>query len=370
MTSVRLVADDLTGALDTGAALLGLAGRLPAYWADVIPSELPPSAVLDGGTRELDRAEAVARASVLASSLAGADIAYRKVDSLLRGHALAEVAATFRSGAWAHGVFAPAFPAQGRVTRGGRQFALGEGGLWSAVSGDLPAALRLEGVPASLVRPDGDLPAGIGVFDAGDDEDLGRVVETALWCGGPVLWCGSGGLAGALARGADPSPLPALRPPILGVFGSDQPATERQLDACGPWRTRLAAGGREGTLRVAARLEADGAALVSFELPDGLSRDAAAAAIRAAIEPLVAYLPAPGTLVVAGGETLRAVCETLGARRLDLIGSVTPGVPRSVLCGGRWDGVEIVSKSGAFGRPHLLLDLLRSAGIAARRNES
>lgn len=370
MTSVRLVADDLTGALDTGAELLGLSGSMPAYWADVTPSELPPSAVLDSGTRELDRAEALARAGALAASLAGADIAYKKVDSLLRGHALAEVAATFRSGAWSHGILAPAFPVQGRVTRGGRQFALGADGLWSAVSGDLPAALRLEGVPASLARPGVDPLAGIGVFDAGDDEDLVRVVETARRCGGPVLWCGSGGLAFALARGADASTLPALRLPILGVFGSDQPATERQLDACGWWWARLASGGHEDALRVAARLEADGAALVSFVLADGLSRKAAAAAIRAAMGTLIAHLPAPATLVVAGGETLRALCETLGARCLDLIGSVTPGVPRSVLRGGRWDGVEIVSKSGAFGGPDLLLDLLRGAGIAVERSES
>jgi hypothetical protein len=28
------------------------------------------------------------------------------------------------------------------------------------------------------------------------------------------------------------------------------------------------------------------------------------------------------------------------------------------MCGGRWNGVTVVSKSGAFGHPHLLRDLL------------
>jgi hypothetical protein len=33
-------------------------------------------------------------------------------------------------------------------------------------------------------------------------------------------------------------------------------------------------------------------------------------------------------------------------------------VPRSILRGGRWGGVTVISKSGAFGTPALLRDLL------------
>jgi D-threonate/D-erythronate kinase len=35
-----------------------------------------------------------------------------------------------------------------------------------------------------------------------------------------------------------------------------------------------------------------------------------------------------------------------------------------VLRGGRWDGVEVISKSGAFGGDSLLRDLLERNGLA------
>ncbi len=72
----------------------------------------------------------------------------------------------------------------------------------------------------------------------------------------------------------------------------------------------------------------------------------------------------PRTLIVAGGETLRAVCVALGAKALEVQGQVAPGLPRSVLQGGRWEGAEVISKSGAFGGDALWRDLLEQNGLA------
>ena len=71
--------------------------------------------------------------------------------------------------------------------------------------------------------------------------------------------------------------------------------------------------------------------------------------------------------MVAGGETLRGLCLALGATSLEVQGRIVPGLPRSVMRGGRWDGVTVLSKSGAFGPPNLLRDLLRSAQPATER---
>ena len=54
---------------------------------------------------------------------------------------------------------------------------------------------------------------------------------------------------------------------------------------------------------------------------------------------------------------------SLGAASLEVQGRILPGLPRSVLRGGLWDGVTVVSKSGAFGPPHLLRDLLAANGL-------
>src|SRR3954451_21826491 len=96
--TVRLLADDLTGALDTAAELVGLSGPIPVFWHGAIPSRLPANAAFDSGTRELSGADAAAVVTRLTPLMDGADIAYKKVDSLLRGPTLMEIAATLRTG--------------------------------------------------------------------------------------------------------------------------------------------------------------------------------------------------------------------------------------------------------------------------------
>jgi uncharacterized protein YgbK (DUF1537 family) len=360
--TLRLLADDLTGALDTAAEFVGVSGPIPVYWTQPAARDLPASAALDSGTRELPEAEAVAVVGELARALERGGIAYKKVDSLLRGHTLPELAACFRRGAWRHCVFAPAFPHQERITRGGRQFARRDGD-WAPVSGDLVAGIAATGVPVQRGRCDRELAPGIGVFDAETDTDLDRIVAIGRRASAPVLWCGSGGLAGALARGTDPVAPAVLHPPVLGLFGSDQPATARQLAACGRHWLKLPDGGPASAAKLEGRLRAGGVALASFDLPAGISREEAGERIRRYVAALTSGSDAPRTVVVAGGETLRALCTVLGAEALEVRGRIEPGVPRSVMRGGRWNGVDVVSKSGAFGRPDLWRELLQRSGL-------
>jgi uncharacterized protein YgbK (DUF1537 family) len=176
-----------------------------------------------------------------------------------------------------------------------------------------------------------------------------------------VLWCGSGGLGRALAAAAPARAERRLAAPVLGLFGSDQAVTQRQLAACGPLWLRLDPA--EGPARVAAGLAARGAALASLALPEGLARAEAARRIAQGFAHLLRDLPRPGTLLVAGGETLAAICAALGATALEAQGLVGPGVPRAVLRGGRWDSLNLVSKSGAFGADTLWRDLLAENGV-------
>jgi D-threonate/D-erythronate kinase len=356
MTALRLLADDLTGALDTAAEFVALTGPVDAFWHGVIPAELPDNAALDSGTRELEAAAAAAIAGGLSRHLSAGSIAFKKIDSLIRGPTIAELAAV--AGCWQYCALAPAFPFQGRITRGGRQYARQADGHWRPAGDDLVAALRTHGVNARLGRLETALQPGITVFDAETDDDLGRIVATAGRCPHPVLWSGSGGLAQALVAGVTAPALPPLRRPILGLFGSDQSATLAQLAACEPHWTNLSSGRARSIEAVASRLAATGIALVSFDLPAGTARQVAANRIARHVDQLIQTLDPPGTLIVAGGETLRSVCRSLGASSLQVQGRIVPGVPRSILRGGRWPGVNVVSKSGAFGHPHLLRDLL------------
>ena len=56
---------------------------------------------------------------------------------------------------------------------------------------------------------------------------------------------------------------------------------------------------------------------------------------------LLRQLDMPGTLVIAGGETLRDVCDMLEAEWLEVDGEIMPGVSTSVMNGGRWDGMTV-----------------------------
>jgi len=67
----------------------------------------------------------------------------------------------------------------------------------------------------------------------------------------------------------------------------------------------------------------------------------------------------PKTLLIAGGETLKAQMLAVAARALRVVGRLEPGLPKSVIQGGRWAGVDVISKSGAFGPPELWFSLLR-----------
>jgi uncharacterized protein YgbK (DUF1537 family) len=364
--SLRLLADDLTGALDTAAEFVELCGPLEVRWAGGLPASVPESLAVDSGTRERPRAEAIEIVQGLALLLRNASIAYKKIDSLMRGAWSGELAACFRMGIWRHCVVAPAFPYQGRRTQGGRQFARMPDGSWSAASGDIATELRAEDLIAVHAGPTDTLADGISVFDAATDEDLDRIVAAGHSAPGPVIWCGSGGLARALARGHNVETSSKLRKPVLGLFGSDQPATAAQLSVCEAHWTRLS-GHREEVSIIGRRLAETRVAFVSPELPTETSRAAARRRINEILASVAANLAPPGTLIVAGGETLKSLCSSLGTQSLLVTGQITPGLPRSVMQGGLWDGVEIVSKSGAFGPPTLWRDLLIENGLTSER---
>ncbi|WP_207540508.1 four-carbon acid sugar kinase family protein [Sabulicella rubraurantiaca] len=360
---LRLLADDLTGALDTAAELSALCGPVPIRWD--IGEAGRGSAAFASLTREAPRAEAAAhRAASMAPALAGADIAFKKLDSLLRGHVAAELAALWRTGAWRNCVLAPAFPAQRRIARSGRVWAGTPGGDWAPVTmPDWTAA----GLELRAGSPDEPLPEGITWFDAEDEAEMARIAARGRAAAGPVLWCGSGGLARALAGDQTVRADLLLEAPVLGLFGSDQAATFRQLAACDHAWLRLGKGEDASRLRHA--LEAKGVALTSLDLPSGLDRDAASRAIAGGFAAILRDLPRPGTLLVAGGETLLAIAEALGAHGLVATGAVAPGVPRSRLQGGAWDGLTVISKSGAFGGDALWRDLLAANDLLLRGTE-
>ncbi|MGJ4951813.1 four-carbon acid sugar kinase family protein [Bradyrhizobium sp. HKCCYLS20291] len=362
---LHLIADDLTGALDTAAQFVGVCDTIRADWRNRAGSG---SVALDTGARELSAAAAAAAlVARLAQQPFDADaLHFAKIDTLWRGHPAQEIAAWLRNGAFARCLIAPAFPHHGRVTRDGRQFRRGEAG-WTQVETDLATDLQRLGIAVTPRRPGAAAPDGVSLWDAESDADLDAIVAAGRRNDRQTLWCGAGGLAAALARslGVTPHATAQLRGPVLGLFGSDQPTTAAQVEACGQLALAVPDSSEAGIADIAARLEREGAALVHLALPAGLPRDAAASRIADDFARIIHALPRPQTLVVAGGETLRAICTALDTDHLELVGQIEPGVPCSIMRGGARDGLTVVSKSGAFGDRDLLKRLLARIPLPA-----
>src|SRR4051812_44414321 len=123
MLEVAVIADDLTGAADTGIgfALAGLSTFVAFY--DTSPPSSARILAFDTDSRALAAKAAAERAASAATRARarGARTIYKKIASPLRGNVGAESAAIFRAvGEQAVVVACPAFPAMGRTIKGGR----------------------------------------------------------------------------------------------------------------------------------------------------------------------------------------------------------------------------------------------------------
>lgn len=377
----RIVADDLTGALDT-VAVLGRQDSVPVCLGLLPPEPRRAAAVaaLATVTRDGPAETLATRLAPAARWLAGAALPYKKLDSLLRGNSFAELAALLQGQQrLTRIVFAPAFPAQGRFTAGDRH--------WVGPPQD-PAAPALSEVCASL----GAAFAAVGLTarggrtlaDCGEaqvlipqvlhDADLDalaahwREPRSAHW-----LWAGSAGLAAALARqGAwppeAPNPeagrsAPAAPPPgpaLTLVSCSRHPVLRAQLAALRALHP--------GWFVDIDRLEdvpPPGPRVLDLSPDQPLAVPEAARLLFRRAEQLVRRLPRPDNLLVVGGDTLLALCQAAGVGELLAQPARRGGWGLAQLCGGPWDGLACHSRSGAFGGPQDLVELMHSLASTA-----
>ena len=312
MANALVVADDFTGAMDTGHGFaaggrsVGVALRGPATDEPDGGAADPDVRVIDADTRSADPETA---AETVADLLADAPpLVYKKLDSTLRGNVVAEVDAAVDAIDAGLAVVAPAFPATGRVTATGYHLVdgvpLAEAG-YGATTSHLPtrfessrypvASLPIETVAsgADAVRSalesllaDGAAATGPAVVtcDAIHDRHLESIAAAAQSLEATVLFAGSGGLASAVSvpatststSGADREGRPDGNEDgdgALAVVGSVNDRTLEQLAAVpddivvgldpadavrDPGRA-----GREAADELASRLETNGRAVVT-----------------------------------------------------------------------------------------------------------
>ena len=358
-TDIRVVADDLTGALDSAVSFASPVNGIGVSWQ--LDRTFAGRMAIDVATREGPVATAVQRHRMLAPWLAGGRLSFKKIDSLLRGHVMAEIEACIVGGTYQRVVLAPAFPFQGRVTRLGRQWRIDRPEM---VGPDLVAGLR-QRFPAGRSTP-GSRPVDlITLYDAETDADLDKVVAAVP--GEATKKDDTGGLAAALARhmNAPPKPAPVFSAPFVALVGTNHEVTAEQVAFFASTHAdgHIVVQGdiEDATMRLTNRMMRGEPSVVSVAASG--DRHIVTAHIGKVFASLLGGLPKPGTLLVTGGETLRSVCDSLRAIELTVECEIEPGLPVSRIAGGVFDGLATISKSGAFGDYALLCKL---AALAQR----
>src|SRR5215207_10006391 len=339
---VAIIADDLTGAADTGVQLARAGYRTAVAFRDapIPPAEDLDAVALDTDSRAMPAGFAAKRVMEAGHTVRHAGIVYKKLDSTLRGPIAAELAAALGASGRDRAVVAQAFPAAGRTTADGVQLVRGVPVHETEAKNDPRTPVREGHVPTLLAAAfpsvvslnDEDLANPAAVRRA-RDEDLETLVR-AVPDPSEVLWAGSAGLAVALGRVYPgpragktlPQPTPARK--VLVVVGSLSGVARQQLRsleeqgcAAVPVSDRSGAG-REALGKVREALSG-GACAALHSAEDRISSDAGD--VVGVLAEVVGALSGEGlfdALVLTGGDTAVGVARRLGAVGVRLEGEV------------------------------------------------
>jgi len=370
---VLIVADDLTGAMDSAGPFASLGIET---WVVAVPMRCNPASLksarvvsVNTDTRHLPGPQAAVRVREIVRHLGvgSFDIVVKKIDSTLRGNVVAETVALLDVSGRREAVVAAAFPAQGRTVRGGivhvdgkplAQTAFVKDALSSPplaplqqVFAEAKPGLRVRAVVPSDAFGDG---TDIWIADSEFDADLARIVETLESRMNSVLMVGSAGLTHALAQVCfEGHPAPSGRQHVTGTIvfavGSRAQRSAEQVEA-------LAAEPGTKVLRVPnGRLQCTEIPLARNLVLKATADDAgregdagrvAADMARHAIG--LAHRAQAQALVATGGDTAIAILTASDNPALQVLGDLMPGIPYARI---RLQGspIWLVTKAGGFG---------------------
>lgn len=415
MYSVEVVADDLTGAMDTAQ---GFAARgytttvLVAPGADattVAPDEDTAVLSINTDSRYEEEHRAVDSVSETIARLPAHTI-YKKVDSTLRGNFAAEVDAALTASEADFALVAPAFPPTGRTTEDDIHYVNGtpvaeteygddDKGPMSSSLTELFASLErpvesvsLRTVDAGSERVASVIADAVGrherapvlVCNAREDSHLAAVGESGAAF--DTLYVGSGGLAEQLpVSGTDagePSP-PQISPgAALGVVGSVSATTLTQLDHVSDeaivefdGHSLLRGDDTDGVTRAVQRLRNDRRIVLTAATDDGAVERTIAAGRELGLASTevcervatglaerateVLRTETPSGLLLTGGDIAVAVIRALDATAVTLTGEeVEAGIPIGTFADGSTAGMPLITKAGGFGSEETIVNCL------------
>ncbi len=351
---VLILADDLTGALDTASqfgrgSFVALNHESAGYgWKCVS---------LSTDTRLVTPMEAERRVREVletAPGLTSPRYLYKKVDSTMRGNVGAEM----------HSIvsilgtpvpFTPAFPEQGRIVLNGRLYVRGVPLEETEYVRELPVASSLIEEILKATSPDlmvgywGESNSDVLIArEVPDREALSRFFwEISSY----RVMGGSAGLAMELAQwiGVEGGEVPRAKGPILFVSGSENEVTIKQLEVLS---TEIPVLGIDDS-------DMEKASIILRKGGDVAIRFRLAELGPGTLEKIRQLFDKIGGLVVVGGETFRKLMEGTGADGVRIGEPPEQGLAAGWVVGGSLDGLPIVTKAGGFGTETTLVRVRR-----------
>ena len=406
MIKLLVIADDFTGALDTGVQFSGkgIATKvLSLFPAEVEALERVKAEVLvvDAQTRHLERQEAYERVCeiVKRAKEAGIPYIYKKTDSGLRGNIGTELEAALLASGEQYLTFIPALPAMERITVNGIHYvegipihesAFGRDPFEPVVSSNVKDLFKEVSVKSVLYKECGHYERGkekeIGIFDASSEQTIEEIVRDLIEHDSLGVMAGCSGFAAVLGSflnlKSKKMENPVITNRLMIVCGSVNEITKRQIEYAqesGMKRITMTPEQQfaEGYLdseegrRWLAKLKRDCESGITCVIETGISETDKVAEYRArfhipleearitissTLGDVLKHLIDMGlkaTFMIIGGDTLAGFLSGIGCSEVTVYQEVEQGtVLSSVKSGGRdqW----IISKSGGFGEPELL----------------
>lgn len=371
---IAVIADDLTGAAELGG--IGIRHGLVTEIRMNVEAAPDVAAgvellVIAADTRSMGEAAAVEEMARITRQirLLQPEWIYKKVDSVLRGHIVAEIRAQLAVLGWSRALLVPANPALGRTIRDGHYYINGElvhktsfsvDPEFAIVSSDVREMLR---APVEIKKASEALPMkGIVVGEVGEDSDLrawaGRVEFGMLTAGASGFF--SAFLSARQVKGPRVGAVLEFGKPVLIVSGTtfdrSRAAVRRLHEAEGPVSYMPVHGGPvvidQWADRVSGLLRDQGRAVIAIQSTDGVEQPLSAALLRTIMAAEVGRIMqdvAIGELVIEGGATAYAILQQLGLRIFYPEEELFPGVIR--MSAPSAPGLYITVKPGSYQWP-------------------
>ncbi|GIO21533.1 four-carbon acid sugar kinase family protein [Oceanobacillus sp. J11TS1] len=412
MKQIAIIADDLTGANDSGIQLTEKGINTSVLFQ--IPKKikfLSEGVVIDTNSRALSREKAISVTTESAKFIKNLNYmhVYKKMDSTLRGHIGHELQAMGNVLEARFIVVIPAFPEMGRITRDGYHYVHGKLISETEIAKDPKHPVTESHIP-SLIEKQIDEKVGlitkedlesdkkfqekleiiharnirIICCDAETEKDLKNAAKKFIKETNQIIWAGSAGLAEVL-------------PEMLGIEKEKQSVSYEYsnfaMTVCGSLSEKtqvqvnyaLHQPGVEGIelnplymfqkdweehkatyQKACMKILAEEKDIVLYVPSNedirsqvketgmklGLSNNEIGETISARIAELVvdikSQFPKLDRFVLTGGDTAKAITQKLGAIGLHLIKQVEPGIPLVSLIGENES--LVITKAGAFGK--------------------